>query len=84
VTVSHDSTELGLEESLAAGQIGLPEGVTIRLPATQTVAAIVTEKVRKDEETPAAGAAPGAAPAAGAAAAAPAAAEKKADKKDKK
>jgi hypothetical protein len=51
----------------------LPEGVSIRLPATQTVAAVVTEKIRKEEEetaAPGAAAAAGAAPAAGGAPAA--------------
>jgi large subunit ribosomal protein L25 len=80
VKISHDITEIGLDESLAASQIALPEGVSIRLPPNQTVAAVVTEKVRKEEEeAPAAGAAGAAAPAAAGAAGAAAPAEKKAE-----
>lgn len=80
VKISHDITALGLDQSLSAGEIKLPEGVSVRLPEAQTVAAIVTEKVRKEEEVAAAPGAAGAAPAA-----APAA-DKKADakKSDKK
>ena len=80
VKISHDITEIGLDESLAASQIALPDGVAIRLPPNQTVAAVVTEKVRKEEEeTPAAGAAAAGAPAAAGAAGAAAPAEKKAE-----
>lgn len=85
VKIVHDVTALDLDGHVAPKDLSLPEGVAVRLPAEQTVAAIVHETVR-EEETGAPGAAPaaggaaaGAAPAAGAAAAkAPAAkAEKK-------
>jgi large subunit ribosomal protein L25 len=79
VKVTYDVTELGLDGHVPAKDLKLPEGVSVRLPAEQTVASVVTEIVRAEEETaPVAGAAgaaaaPGAAaPAAGAAAAAPA------------
>ena len=80
VKVTYDVTELGLDGHVPAKDLKLPEGVSVRLPAEQTVASVVTEIVRAEEETtPAAGAAAGAAaapgaaaPAAGAAAAAPA------------
>jgi large subunit ribosomal protein L25 len=80
VKISYDVTELGLDGHVPAKDLKLPEGVSVRLPAEQTVASVVTEIVRAEEETaPAAGAAAGAAaapgaaaPAAGAAAAAPA------------
>jgi len=71
VKLVHDVTTLGLDGHVAAKDLGLPEGVSVRLPAEQTVASIVHEIVRGEED--AAAAAPGAAPAAGAAAAAPAA-----------
>jgi large subunit ribosomal protein L25 len=79
VKVVHDVTALGLDGHVASKDLALPEGVSVRLPAEQTVASVVTEIVRTEEETaPAAGAAgasvaPAAAgakaPAAGAAAA---------------
>lgn len=78
VKISHDITELDLDQSLSAGQVTVPEGVSIRLPAAQTVAAIVNEKSRKEEE--AAAAAPGA-PAAAAGAEKKAAEKKPAEKK---
>src|SRR6478736_2864427 len=75
VKLVHDVTALGLDGHVAAKDLALPEGVSVRLPAEQTVASIVHEIMRGDDE---AAAAPGAAaaPAAGAAAAAPAAAAK--------
>ena len=92
VKVTYDVTELGLDAHVAAKDLPLPEGVSLRLPPGQTVISIFTEKVREEEAAPAAGAAApaagAAAPAAGAAApaagAAPAAAEKKDEKKKKK
>jgi large subunit ribosomal protein L25 len=79
VKIVYDVTELGLDGHVPVKDLTLPEGVSVRLPAEQTVASVVTEIIRAEEETaPAAGAAaaaaaPGAAaPAAGAAAAAPA------------
>ncbi|HTA88247.1 MAG TPA: 50S ribosomal protein L25 [Polyangiaceae bacterium] len=81
VKLTYDVTELALDGHVPVKDLALPEGVSVRLPPEQTVASVVTEIVRAEEETtPAAGAAaapgaaaPGAAaPAAGAAAAAPA------------
>jgi large subunit ribosomal protein L25 len=58
-------------------ELAIPDGVTVRLPADQTVAAVATEKKMPDEDELAAqaaaaagAAAPGAGPAAGAAPAA--------------
>jgi len=92
VKIVHDVTALELDGHVATKDLNLPEGVAVRLPAEQTVAAIVHEVVREEETAaPAAGAAAaaGAAPAAGAAAAAapaaggkaPAAGAKAPDKK---
>ena len=67
VKLVHDVTSLDKDGSVAAKDLALPEGVSVRLPAEQTVAAIVHEVVR-EEEAAAPGAA-AAAPAAGAAAA---------------
>ena len=83
VKLVHDITELELDESLPVSALALPEGVSIRLPAEQTIAAVVTMKKIVEEETAAtpaagAGAAAGATPAAGAA---PAKAEGKSEKK---
>ena len=72
VKITHDVTSLGLDGHVATKDLNLPEGVAVRLPAEQTVASIVTEIMRGEEEAaPAAGAAAAAAaaPAAGAAAA---------------
>jgi large subunit ribosomal protein L25 len=66
VKIQHDITELGIDEHVHAGDLTLPGGVQVRLETTRTVAGIVTEKVRPEEE--------GAAAAPGAAAATPAAA----------
>jgi large subunit ribosomal protein L25 len=66
--IEHDVSELDLDDSVAVSDIAVPEGVTIRLPATRTVAALVSEK--KVEE--AAPEKPGAATAAAPGAAAPA------------
>ena len=89
VKVSYDVTELDLDGHVAAKDLPLPEGVTIRLAPNQTVLAVVSEKERPEEEEAAPGAAaaaaaPGAAAAAApgaAAAAAPAAAAPAADAK---
>lgn len=78
IKITHDVTALALDQHVATKDLGLPAGVTVRLPAEQTIAAVVTEVIRVEEEAaPAAGAA--AAPAAGTAAAPAAApaAEKK-------
>ncbi|MES1176066.1 MAG: 50S ribosomal protein L25 [Myxococcales bacterium] len=75
VKVVHDVTSLAEDGHVAAQDLALPEGVSVRLPAEQTVASIVHEIMRGEDETAAApgAAAAAAAPAAGAAAAAPAA-----------
>ena len=74
VKVVYDVTSLAEDGHVAAKDLALPEGVSVRLPAEQTVASIVHEIMRgEDEATVAAGAA-AAAPAAGAAAAPAAAA----------
>lgn len=68
VKVVHDVTSLAEDGHVAAKDLALPEGVSVRLPPEQTVASIVHEIMRgEDEATVAATAA--AAPAAGAAAA---------------
>jgi large subunit ribosomal protein L25 len=66
VFIELDVTELDLGESLKTSQLKLPEGVSVRLPAEQTVAAVVAPDKRGEEEAPAKGAAavPGAAAAA--------------------
>ena len=74
VKIVHDVTALDLDGHVATKDLNLPEGVSVRLPDEQTVASIVTEVVRAEEET----AAPGA-PAGGAAA--PAKADAPAEKK---
>lgn len=68
--VEVDISPLKLSEHIATKDIALPEGVAIRLPAEQTIVAIVApEKDRNEEAAAAAGAA---APAGGKGAAAPA------------
>jgi len=78
VKISFDVTELDLDAHIRVADLPLPEGVSIRLAATQTLVAVVTEATGTDDAPVADGAA---APAA--AAAAPAAdkgAAKAADK----
>lgn len=69
IEISH----LELNEHVSTQDLKLPEGVTVRLPAEQTLIAVVTpEKEREEvpaEAAAAAAGAPGAAPAAGGAAA---------------
>jgi large subunit ribosomal protein L25 len=72
VKITHDVSPLGLDGHVATKDLALPEGVEVRLPAEQTVASIVTEIMRGEEEA-APGAAVAGAPAAAGAAAAPAA-----------
>jgi large subunit ribosomal protein L25 len=71
IKIVHDVTALDLDGHVAPKDLALPQGVSVRLPPEQTVAAIVHEVVREEETaTPAAAAAgAAAAPAAGAAAA---------------
>ena len=64
VKITHDVSELDLDDSVPVSALALSEGVSVRLPAEQTVAAVVTEKKRGEAEAEAAAeAAPGAAPA---------------------
>jgi len=72
-----DITELELDAHLSVGDLQLPKGVTVRLPSTQTILSVVTEKTKTDEAEQAAEAEAGA-PAAAAAGAAPAPAADKA------
>jgi large subunit ribosomal protein L25 len=97
--LEYDVTEMNQGDSVKTTGINVPEGVSIRLPAEQTIIAIVAPEAEKAEEAEAgavpaegAAAAEGAAPAAGAAAPAAGAAAKAApakgaaakdDKKDK-
>ncbi len=84
--VEADVTQLELGQHIATQDLKLPEGVTVRLPAEQTLIAVVAPE-KEVEETPVAGAAGAAAPGAAApaaGAAAPAGDAKKDDKKDDK
>lgn len=74
--VDTDVSALELGDAIATKDLKLPEGVEVRLPAEQTLVAVVAPEKDRTEE--AAAAAPGAAPAAGAAAPAAAAAGGKA------
>jgi large subunit ribosomal protein L25 len=86
VVIEHDVTALNLGDHVKTAELALPQGVTVRLPADQTVAGVVAPEKEKPEDVEAAAAVPGAAPgasqapgatpaatAAGATAAAPAA-----------
>lgn len=65
VKIEHDVSELELEDHVAVRDLSLPEGVRVRLPDAQTVAAVVTETHRGEaEEKPVAEAEAAAAPAA--------------------
>jgi large subunit ribosomal protein L25 len=72
VKLTHDITELELNQHVLASELSLPDGVTVLLPPNQTVAGVGAEaKAPEEEEKPAAAAAAGeAAPAAAAPAAA--------------
>lgn len=55
VKIGHDVTELELDDHVAVRDLALPEGVRVRLPEAQTVAAVVTETHHGEaEEKPAA------------------------------
>lgn len=86
--IETDVTELKLGDAIATKDLKLPEGVEVRLPAEQTLVAVVApEKDRGEEAAAAPGAAPAAAAAAPAGGKAPAAAaggEKKEAAKDAK
>lgn len=69
--IEFDVTPLELGDHVKAGELKLPDGVTVRLPAEQTVAGVVAPEKETAEET---AAVPGAAAAPAAAGAAPAAA----------
>ncbi len=56
VSVEVDVTELDMNESLKASQIKLPEGVTVRLPAEQTVIVVAAPEKGGEEEAKAAAA----------------------------
>ena len=88
VKLVHDVTVLELDDHVSVADLALPEGVSARLPPTQTVIAIVTEKqAPEEEEAPKPGeaaAAGAAAPAAGAAAAPGAEKAEGGDKKPEK
>jgi large subunit ribosomal protein L25 len=81
VKVETDVTNLGLGQHIATQDLKLPEGVSVRLPAEQTLVAVVAPEKEVEEAAPGAPAAGAAAPAAGAA---PAAEAKKDEKKDEK
>jgi large subunit ribosomal protein L25 len=74
VKIVRDITELELDDHVAASQLELPEGVSVRLPPERTIVAVVMEKIQPEEEAaPAPGAVPAGAAAEGAAPAAAAA-----------
>lgn len=84
VKIDHDITNVNLNEAVKASHLKLPDGVSVRLPAEQTIAAIIAPEKEKAEEGDAAAPAAAAAgkkddkkAAAPAAKAAPAAAKKK-------
>jgi large subunit ribosomal protein L25 len=56
VKIDHDVTNLGLNESVKASHVKLPEGVKIRLPDDQTVASVVAPEKDRSEEAAAPGA----------------------------
>jgi large subunit ribosomal protein L25 len=49
VKLTHDVTEIGVDEHVSVSQLSLPEGVEVRLRPAQTVAAVVGEKHRGGE-----------------------------------
>ncbi len=87
VKIETEVSHLELGEHIATQDLKLPAGVVVRLPAGQTLVAVVApEKEVEEVVAPVAGAAaaPGAAAPAAGAAGAPAAEAKKEDKKDEK
>ena len=48
--IEHDVTALNLGDHVKTGDLTLPEGVTVRLPADQTVAGIVAPEKEKPED----------------------------------
>ncbi|HEX2880919.1 MAG TPA: 50S ribosomal protein L25 [Polyangiaceae bacterium] len=68
--IVHDVTQLELLDMVAAKDLALPKGVSLRIPPERTVAGVFGKPAEEEEVAPAAApGAPGAAPAAGAAAA---------------
>jgi large subunit ribosomal protein L25 len=89
VKIETDVTNLELGEHIATQDLKLPEGVSVRLPAEQTLVAVVAPEKEVEEVAPVAAvagaaAAPGAAAPAGGAAAAPAGDAKKDEKTEEK
>jgi large subunit ribosomal protein L25 len=89
VKIETDVTALELGQHIATQDLKLPEGVAVRLPAEQTLVAVVAPEKEVEEVAPAAAAAaaaaaPGTAPAAGAAPAAGGEAKKEDKKEEKK
>jgi large subunit ribosomal protein L25 len=60
VVIEHDVTALNLGDHVKTADLTLPKGVTVRLPADQTVAGVVAPEKEKPEDVEATGAAPGA------------------------
>jgi large subunit ribosomal protein L25 len=86
VKIEADVTHLELGQHVATQDLKLPEGVTVRLPAEQTLIAVVAPEKEVEEAAPGApaAAAGAAAPGAAAGAAAPAGEAKKEEKKEEK
>jgi large subunit ribosomal protein L25 len=97
VVIEHDVTALNLGDHVKTADLTLPPGVSVRLPADQTVAGVVAPEKEKAEDVEAAAATPGAvaggsqapgatpaATAAGATAAAPGGKDAASGKDDKK
>ncbi len=82
VKIETDVTTLELGQHIATQDLKLPDGVTVRMPATQTLVSVVAPE-KEVEEVPVPGAAVAATAPAGASVA-PAADAKKDDKKDDK
>lgn len=83
VKLVHDVTSLGIEDHVQVRDLGLPEGVKVRLPPERTLVAVVKEKHEAEEETaqPGAAATGATVPPAAGGKAEPAAADKKAAEK---
>jgi len=60
VVIEHDVTALNLGDHVKTADLTLPKGVSVRLPADQTVAGVVAPEKEKPEDVEATGAAPGA------------------------
>ena len=76
VKLEIDVTHLNMSEAVSTQELKLPPGVTVLLPAEQTLAAVVAPEKEKVEDVAATGAVPGVAGAAPAAGAGPAAGAK--------